>query len=81
MQHPSSPPSNRVIRMRELRETLGISRSSIYLKLAPRSRYFDPAFPTPIKLGMSSIGWRHSDVQAWLELQAARAANSSPRVK
>lgn len=81
MQHPISLPSSRVIRMRELCETLGISRSSIYLKLAPRSRYFDAAFPAPIKLGLSSIGWRDSDVQAWLELQAARAANSSSGVK
>lgn len=71
---PSAP--TRVLRMPELRERLGISRSSIYLKLNPRSKYHDPQFPDPIKLGLASVGWRDSDIQDWLDLQAARARHS-----
>lgn len=72
---PSSTPT-RVLRMPELRERLGISRSSIYLKLNPRSKYFDPQFPDPIPLGLASVGWRDGDVQRWIDLQTARARHS-----
>lgn len=72
---PSSA-STRMLRMPELRDRLGISRSSIYLKLDPRSRYYDSQFPVPIKLGLASVGWRDCDVQGWLDLQAARAHHS-----
>ncbi|SUX84361.1 Predicted transcriptional regulator [Citrobacter koseri] len=41
----------RILRMAELTAFLGISRSSIYEKLNPKSRYYDADFPKPIRLG------------------------------
>lgn len=56
----------RVVRVKELVQILGIARSTIYDKLNPASRRFDPSFPQPIKLGSSSVGWLLPDVYQWL---------------
>jgi prophage regulatory protein len=57
--HPSTPP--RVARMPEVTERTGLSRGSIY-RLMSAGR-----FPRSIKLGERAIGWRESDLNAWLE--------------
>lgn len=52
---------DRIIRPKELSEMLGISRTSIW-------RFErDGVFPKHVQLGMQSIGWRLSEVNAWLE--------------
>ncbi|EOL8876849.1 AlpA family transcriptional regulator [Citrobacter sp. TBCP-5362] len=56
----------RILRMAELTAFLGISRSSIYEKLNPKSRYYDADFPKPIRLGAASIGWRSTSVDEWI---------------
>lgn len=48
----------RILRMPELTMILGISRSSIYEKLNPKSRYYDADFPRPVRLGTASVGWQ-----------------------
>lgn len=57
----------RVIRMPELVHLVGMSRSSIYNRLNPKSKFYDPQFPRPVKLGSSSaIGWLLSSVLEWI---------------
>jgi prophage regulatory protein len=56
----------RILRMVELTALLGISRSSIYEKLNPKSRYYDADFPKPIRLGAASVGWRSTSVDEWI---------------
>ena len=56
----------RILRMTELTVMLGISRSSIYEKLNPRSKYYDQDFPKPIKLGAASVGWQYASIEKWL---------------
>lgn len=48
---------------------LNLSRSSIYGKMDPTSKSYDPTFPRSIQLGAKSIGWRKADIDAW---QASR---------
>lgn len=54
-----------VIRYRELKRIVPLSRSTVWRK----SRAGE--FPMPIPLGSSAIGWLLSEVQAWIEAQAA----------
>lgn len=54
-----------ILRMKQTIETTGISRTSIYAKITPQSKYYDPLFPKPLKLGTRSIGFRASEVSAW----------------
>ncbi|CNB44385.1 phage transcriptional regulator AlpA [Yersinia ruckeri] len=56
----------RILRMPELTKMLGISRSSIYEKLNPKSRYYDVDFPKPVRLGAASVGWRSTAIDEWI---------------
>ncbi|EOS8501576.1 hypothetical protein LNGFDJGK_03173 [Enterobacter hormaechei] len=55
-----------ILRMTELTAILGISRSSIYEKLNPKSRYYDAEFPKPVRLGAASVGWRATAIDEWI---------------
>ena len=61
----------RILRMPELTMILGISRSSIYEKLNPKSRYYDVDFPRPVRLGAASVGWQSTAVEAWITSRSA----------
>ena len=52
--------------MPELSQLLGISRSTIYEKMNPLSKYYDATFPKPVRLGSGSVGWRSSAIDKWL---------------
>jgi prophage regulatory protein len=49
-----------LIRIAEVCELLGISRSTIYKRLSERS------FPEPVRLGPRSVRWRVDAIEAWL---------------
>ncbi|MHA3055358.1 AlpA family phage regulatory protein [Acinetobacter sp. ANC 4633] len=55
-----------ILRLKEVVHTTGISRSSLYEKLNPKSRRYDPSFPTPIKIGASAVGWFQHELNDWL---------------
>ena len=50
-----SEPQQRILRMRELTKIVGLSRSTIYEKLNPESRYYDETFPKPVRLGAADL--------------------------
>ncbi|MDI4638330.1 MULTISPECIES: helix-turn-helix transcriptional regulator [Halomonadaceae] len=56
----------KILRMAQLVEKIGISRSSIYAKINPRMPQYDPTFPVQISLGARSKGWSEPDVDRWL---------------
>ncbi|EMS1123155.1 AlpA family transcriptional regulator [Klebsiella aerogenes] len=57
----------RIVRMAEMTKILGLSRSTIYEKLNPKSRYYDETFPKPVRLGAASVGWRSTSVDEWID--------------
>lgn len=62
---------NKVLRLKRLKEKTGISGSSIYNKINPRSKYYDETFPKPIRLGLGTVGWLEFEVDAWLDSRAS----------
>jgi predicted DNA-binding transcriptional regulator AlpA len=56
------PQVDRFINVKQLCELTGIGRSLAYELIAS-----DPAFPKPRKLSERRIGWRLSEVLAWIE--------------
>lgn len=50
----------RILRLPEVKAATGKSRSSIYQGVA------NGTFPAPVALGPRSVGWRESDLTAWL---------------
>ena len=50
----------RIVRRPDVERITGLSRSSIYAKMASGT------FPKPVRLGENSVGWKESDVQGWI---------------
>ncbi|WP_299772300.1 AlpA family transcriptional regulator [uncultured Pseudoteredinibacter sp.] len=49
-----------ILRLPEVKQRTGLSRSSIYLRISNKE------FPTPISLGGRSVGWLEDDINAWI---------------
>ena len=58
---------NRMLRLQAVKAVTGLSRSTIYLRLAQGS------FPRPVPLGGRAIGWVEAEVEAWIAAQIARS--------
>lgn len=63
----------RILRMRQVTEKIGLSRSAIYDRMDQRSPRYDPTFFKSVSLGGRSIGFVEAEVDAWL---AARISQS-----
>ncbi len=50
-----------VLRLADMIPYLNLGRSAIYHLRK------DPDFPTPIRLGQRAVGWKRSEVDAWIE--------------
>lgn len=55
----------RVIKLKDVINTTGLSRSSIYAYMAKGG------FPKPIQLGPRSVAWIEEEVQEWLKAKVA----------
>ena len=51
---------DRIIRMDTVRDRTGLSRSTIYRKIA------EGTFPPQIKISINGAGWRESDIDRWI---------------
>lgn len=50
-----------VLRLPEVKARTGLSRSTIYFRIAQGS------FPKPISLGGRTVGWLEAEIQEWLQ--------------
>ena len=57
-----------ILRLPEVRRSTGLSRSTIYLRIA------EGRFPKPVSLGGRAVGWLEAEVPEWLErrIEASR---------
>ena len=60
--------SERILRRPVVEARTGLSRSTIY-EWMKRGE-----FPKPVALGTRLVGWRESEIEAWLEARAAKGA-------
>jgi len=58
-------PNERALRLRQVSQLTGLSRSMIYQMQA------DGRFPQRIKLGERAVGWLESEVRDWLATRIA----------
>lgn len=66
MNEATTPTQNRIIRLPETLEMVGLgSRSALNRAIV------DAGFPKPVKLTKRAVGWRLSDVQSWIENRPA----------
>jgi len=55
-----------VLRRKQVEARTGLSRSSIYDKLNPKSPRHDATFPIQVRLGSDAVGWLESEINAWI---------------
>ena len=55
----------RIIRFHQVQARTGLSRSTIYRRLAGGS------FPRPVQLGARAVGWIEEEVDEWISKQIA----------
>ena len=60
--------TERILRRPEVETRTGLSRSTIYAWMA------EGCFPVPIKLGARLVGWRETNLTAWLEAREPKKA-------
>ena len=60
----------RILRLPEVQEKVGLSRSSIYLRIQGGN------FPSPVSLGGRAVGWLSAEVEAWIEAQVEHSRSS-----
>ena len=61
----------RVLRLPRVQARTGLSRSSIYMRVADRS------FPQPVRLGARAIGWIESEVDQWIRDQISASRGNA----
>lgn len=73
--------SLRILRRPQVEQKIGLSRSAIYERLDEKSRYYDPEFPKPIRLGNGKnppVGWIESELVTWIAAQVRKSRNVIP---
>ncbi len=60
-------PPTRFLRLPEVLKRTGLSRSTIYVRLAERS------FPRPVPLGGRAVGWIEAEVDEWVRERIAES--------
>ena len=58
-----------IIRPTQIKAVVGIGRTLAYEKGNPKSPYYDPTWPRLIRLSARAVGWKLSELQAWLDAQ------------
>jgi len=67
MTHKAENPKERILRLADVKDRTGLSRSTIYLNIA------NGLFPSLISLGRRCVGWLESEIDSWI---AARIRQS-----
>jgi prophage regulatory protein len=59
---------HKILRLPEVKQTTGLSRSTIYLRIA------EGTFPKPVCLGGRAVGWLEAEIEEWLtrRIEASR---------
>lgn len=57
---------NTILRISSVRAITGLSRSTIYNYINPRSKFYVASFPKPRRLGLRAVGWYSSEIFEWI---------------
>ncbi len=62
-----SPRNTKVfLRLPAVKQKISLSKSAIYQKNDPDSKYYDPSFPVPVKIGARAIAWSSDAIDSWI---------------
>lgn len=55
-----------ILRISEVCQRTGLSRSTVYDKQDPKSKRYDSTFPKKIRLSEKTVGWSEQEIGSWL---------------
>ena len=64
--------ADRIIRLKTVLARAGLSRSTIYRKIA------EGTFPAQVRISVNGAGWRESDIDRWIADPAGWRATNEP---
>ena len=64
--------ADRIVRMKTVLARAGLSRSTIYRKIA------EGTFPAQVRISINGAGWRESDIDRWIADPAGWRATNEP---
>ncbi|MFG1192858.1 helix-turn-helix transcriptional regulator [Xanthobacter flavus] len=64
--------ADRIVRMKTVLARAGLSRSTIYRKIA------EGTFPAQVRISVNGAGWRESDIDRWIADPAGWRATNEP---
>ena len=70
-----TPP--KMLRLPQVMECTGLSRSTIYDLMNPNSLRYDSSFPTQVELTHSTVGWVDVEIYAWIESRIQKRTQRS----
>ncbi len=65
--------ANAILRLPFVKSRTGLSRSTIYLRIAAGS------FPKPVNLGSRAVGWLESEIDGWLNSRVEVSRNPTSK--
>jgi prophage regulatory protein len=60
-----------LLRLPQVRERCGLSRSEIYWRVAARQ------FPVPVRLGVRAVAWKSGAIEAWIADRAPKGREAA----
>ena len=64
--------ADRIVRMKTVLARAGLSRSTVYRKIA------EGTFPAQVRISVNGAGWRESDIDRWIADPAGWRATNEP---
>lgn len=66
-----------LLRRQEVQRLTSLGRQSLYDRINPKSRYYDPDFPKPVSIGAHSVRWLESEIQGWIARKTEQSRKPS----
>lgn len=67
-----------IINIKLVIQLTGLSRSTIYEMLKPKSKYYDPTFPKKVELTVGRVGWVAKEISDWIDSKVALRGQAEP---
>ncbi|TEU28526.1 helix-turn-helix transcriptional regulator [Alkanindiges illinoisensis] len=67
-----------IINIKLVIQLTGLSRSTIYEMLKPKSKYYDPTFPKQVELTVGRVGWVAKEISDWIDSKVAAREQTEP---
>lgn len=68
-----------VMRLPDVCRATGLSKSTIWNKLNPDSKYRDDSFPKQFKISANAVAWSAEEIYAWLDAKQAEHQRQSAK--